>query len=143
MSAESFLDTNIFIYQLEAADPRKSRIAEALVRKAVETGNACISFQVVQECLNAVLRKAEVPLDNAAARAYLENVLAPLMKVSASVGLYQRALETQSRYRYGFYDSLIISAALEAGCDKLMSEDFQHGQRIDGLVIVNPFRESR
>jgi predicted nucleic acid-binding protein len=37
------------------------------------------------------------------------------------------------------YDSLIVAAALAAGCTRLLSEDLQHGQRIDTLVIHNPF----
>ena len=56
-----------------------------------------------------------------------------------SHALYRRALEIQARYRYGFYDSLIIAAALEAGCQRLLSEDMQHGQQIEHLRIVNPF----
>jgi predicted nucleic acid-binding protein len=40
-----------------------------------------------------------------------------------------------------FFDSLIIAAALSAGCDRLYSEDLQHGQLIEGLTIVNPFLE--
>jgi len=140
MSAEGFIDTNLFIYQLEALDERKSTIAGRIIRQGVETGNACISFQVVQECLNTVLRKAEIPLDSRGARAYLETVLAPLFRVPASIGLYHRSLDIQARYRYGFYDALIIAAALEAGCTRLYSEDLQHGQQIEGLTIENPFR---
>lgn len=141
MSASTFLDTNVFIYQLESLDERKQGIADAIIRNGVATGSACISYQVVQECLNTVLRKAEVPLDSASARAYLDHVLAPLVRVSASIGLFHRALEIQTRYRYGFYDALIIAAAMEAACTHLYSEDLQHGQRIDRLVIENPFRE--
>ena len=38
-----------------------------------------------------------------------------------------------------FWDSLIVAAALDAGCTTLYSEDMQHGQRIsDQLTIVNP-----
>ena len=141
MSAERFIDTNLFIYQLEALDERKRAIADAIIREGVETGNACISYQVVQECLNTVLRKAEVPLDSESARAYLDHVLAPLLCVSASIGLYHRGLEIQARYRYGFYDALIIASALEAGCTRLYSEDLQDGQRIDTLFIENPFQK--
>jgi predicted nucleic acid-binding protein len=43
-------------------------------------------------------------------------------------------------YRYRFYDSLIIAAALASGCIRLLSEDLQDGQRIEGLTIENPFR---
>jgi predicted nucleic acid-binding protein len=139
MSAEHFIDTNVFIYQLEASDPGKRAIADRIIREGVSTGNACISYQVVQECLNTVLRKAEVPLGVEGARSYLEAVLAPLLRIPASLGLYQRALDLGVRYRYGFYDSLIIAAALAAGCRTLWSEDFQNGQRIEGLTIRDPF----
>jgi predicted nucleic acid-binding protein len=140
MSAELFLDTNVFVYQLDASDTRKHKIAEALVRQALERESACISFQVVQECLNTALRKAEVALDASQARAYLDAVLLPLMKVGASVALYQRALDLQGRWRFGFYDSLIVAAALSAGCTRLLTEDLQHGQRIETLTVENPFR---
>ncbi len=140
MSAEDFIDTNVFIYHLDASDPRKQAIAERIVRQALLHGNACISHQVMQECLNVVLRKAQVTLDIAQARAYLETVLAPLLRVSASVALYQRALDVQARWRFGFYDSLIVAAALAAGCTRLLSEDLQHGQRIETLTIHDPFR---
>ncbi len=140
MSADTFIDTNVFIYQLEALDERKSAIAERLIREGIASGNACISFQVIQEILNVVLRKAEIPLDREAARSYLETVLAPLFRVPATINLYHRALDVQGRYRYSFYDSLIVAAALLAGCKRLYSEDLQHGQQIEGLTIHDPFR---
>jgi len=56
-----------------------------------------------------------------------------------SEALYRRALEIKPRYGYSFYDSLIIAAALTAGCRRVYSEDLQHGQRIGQLTIVNPF----
>ena len=140
MSVRSFLDTNLFIYQLEALDERKFSIANRIIREGVATGNACISFQVIQECLNTVLRKAEIVLDERGARDYLETVLAPLFQVPASIALYRRALELRERYRFSFYDSLIVAAALGGGCTRLYSEDLQHGQRVERLVIENPFR---
>jgi predicted nucleic acid-binding protein len=140
MSAELFIDTNVFIYHLDTTDPRKHKLAEKIVREALATGNACISSQVVQECLNVALRKAEVALSLQAARSYFEAVLAPLMHVTASEALYHRALDVQSRWRLSFYDSLIVAGALAAGCSTLMSEDLQHGQVLDKLTVVNPFR---
>ena len=140
MSAETFLDTNVFIHHLDSTDSAKHATAELIVRDALSEENACISFQVVQECLNVVLRKAQVALPLDAARSYLDTVLAPLMEVPASAALYHRALVVQTRWRFGFYDSLIVAAALSAGCSTLLSEDLQHAQRIEGLTIVNPFR---
>lgn len=139
MSAENFIDTNLFVYQLEALDEHKFSTADRIIREGIETNNACISFQVVQECLNTALRKAEIPLSADETRVYLDNVLAPLFRVPAGIPLYNRALDVQARYRYGFYDSLIVAAALDAGCVRLYSEDFQNGQKIERLTIENPF----
>lgn len=139
MSVEVFLDTNVFIYHWENQDERKAGIAGDIIRSGLSEGNACISFQIIQECLNTALRKAEVPLDAANARELLQGVLVPLWRVMPSEKLYLKCLELQQRYRYGFYDSLIIAAALEAGCIRLLSEDLQHGQSIEGLRIENPF----
>ena len=135
MSADTFIDTNVFVYQLDTSDKRKHRIAEGIVRDALAGGRACISFQVVQECLNVALRKAAVALTPEQARSWLDVVLLPLMKVQVSAGLYHRALDVQQRWRFGFYDSLIVAAALSAGCTQLLSEDLQDGQRIEGMVV--------
>jgi predicted nucleic acid-binding protein len=141
MSADSFIDTNVFLYNIDDSDRKKNAIASNLIHSALETGRSCISYQVVHECLNAGLRKAHIPLDHQTAGRYLHTVLIPLWKVSPTPVLYQRGLDLQSRYQLSFYDSLIIAAALEAGCKTLYSEDLQHGQRIEQLTIRNPFAE--
>lgn len=142
MPAELFLDTNLFIYQIEALDEKKAPIADRIIGEGISSGNTCISFQVVQECLNTFARKAEIRLGPDQMHDYLDAVLAPLMQVDASIDLYRKAVEVQARYGYSFYDALIIAAALEAGCARLLTEDMQHGQRIEGLMIVNPFLEA-
>lgn len=142
MPAELFLDTNLFIYQIEALDEKKAPIADRIIGEGISSGNTCISFLVVQECLNTFARKAEIRLGPDQMHDYLDAVLAPLMQVGASIDLYRKAVEVQARYGYSFYDALIIAAALEAGCARLLTEDMQHGQRIEGLMIVNPFLEA-
>ena len=139
MSAESFIDTNLFIYQIEALDQRKCTIAGDIIREGVFTGNSSISFQVVQECLNTVSRKASIPFSTEETHLYFDTVLAPLWRIMPSQRLYHRSLEIQARYLYSYYDALIIAAALDAGCTRLYSEDLQHGQQIEGLTIENPF----
>ena len=141
MSADSFIDTNVFLYNIDDSDPNKYAIATSIIHTALETGQSCISYQVVQECLNAGSRKAHIPLDQHTAERYLYTVLIPLWKVSPTPVLYQRSLDLQARYQLSFYDSLIVAAALEAGCKTLYSDDLQHGQRIEQLTIRDPFME--
>jgi predicted nucleic acid-binding protein len=140
MSAEYFLDTNILVYDIEAADARKQSVAQGLIERALEEQLGIISYQVAQECLNVITQKAERPLSVHQAEAYLDQVLTPLCTVFPSMSLYHRALSVKQRWHFGFYDSLIVSAALEAGCETLFTEDLQHGQVLDGLRVVDPFR---
>ncbi len=139
MSAERFIDTNVFIYQLERLDPAKADVADALIEEGIARGNACVSFQVVQECINTALRKAEVPLTEMQMRQYLDDVLVPLWTVYPTPEIYRRSLDVRSRYQFSFFDSLILASAMEAGCTTLLTEDLQDGQRIESLVIRNPF----
>lgn len=140
MSGESFLDSNIFIYTFDDVALEKQRIAQELIRAALEDGSGVISYQVIQEILNVLTRKLNCSMDVGDATRYLTTTLEPLWRVQASPELFRGALALQARYQYGFYDSLIIAAALSAGCSRLYSEDLQHGQRIEGLTIQDPFR---
>ena len=139
MSGADFLDSNILVYLFDPADARLKGIAEHLVSRAHHEGAAIVSFQVVQETLNVLTRKLKPAMSREDAQRALQNVLAPLWRVQPSAALYARALDVQERYQFGFYDGLIVAAALEAGCTRLLSEDLQHGQRIEGLTIKNPF----
>ena len=139
MSADNLLDTNVLICLLDASHPEKYQRAEQLVETGVRYHESCISPQVVQETLNVATRK--LGFNENDAKQLLDRTLLPLCKVIPANRLYPLGLHIQFRYQYGFYDSLIIAAALEVGCKTLYSEDLQHGQIIDRLTIKNPFRE--
>jgi predicted nucleic acid-binding protein len=140
MSAD-FIDSNVFVYLFDETDERKREVASKIVESALQAHSASISFQVVQETLNVLTRKVPTPMTTEDAGRFLERVLEPLWRISPSLALYRRTLDLQARFRYSFYDSLIIASALDAGCTRLYSEDLQDGQRIEGLTLENPFRE--
>lgn len=139
MSAD-FLDTNVFIYTFDSVDPVKRTTARRLVAEAIEQRSGIISSQVVQETLNVLTGKARVRLPPQEASRFLREMLLPLWRGAPTPALYESALSLRDRFGYSFYDSLIVAAALEAGCTRLLTEDLQHGQRVEGLTIENPFR---
>jgi predicted nucleic acid-binding protein len=141
MSDRFFLDTNLLLYTFDATAPHKARKAAQLVRRALDGGGGIISFQVVQEFFNVVLRRSPRLMNVSEAEQYLTTVLRPLLAVHSSPTLYFEALQIMGRHRLAWYDSLIVAAAIEGGCDRLLSEDFQHGQKIESLRIENPFAE--
>jgi predicted nucleic acid-binding protein len=135
-----FFDSNVFIYILDGSQPVKRDIARQLIDDAIAADSGCISFQVVQETLRVITGKLARRASEADAAKFMRHSLQPLWRVMPSAALYQKCLEVQARWKLSFYDSLIVAAALEVGCKRLLSEDLQHGQRIEGLRIVNPFR---
>lgn len=144
MPAENFVDSNILIYTLDRFAPDKRRRARELVYGLLQSRTGCISYQVVQESLNALTGRLGEPAATVAV--FLEEVLIPLWRIGRidpTPELYRSGLRIQARYGFSFYDSLIVAAALGAGCTTLYSEDMQDGQRIEGLTIRNPFAETR
>ena len=134
-----FLDTNVFVYSFMREDVAKQSRAVELIESALTTGHGVISWQVVQELLNVATRKFARPLSRSDAEDYLTLVLDPLCQVYPSLELCLAALEVADQWKFGFYDSLIVAAALEANCKTLVTEDLQHGQTIRALTIQNPF----
>lgn len=139
MSAD-FLDSNVFVYIFDETEPYKRRIAEGLIAAALRDGSGIVSYQVIQEVLNVLLRKIDVPASSADAWSFVDQVLLPMWQIQPSPALYRHAIEVRERYQLGFYDSLVVAAALDAGCTRLYSEDLSDGQRIERLTIENPFR---
>ena len=135
-----FVDSNVFIYMFDLVDHDKREKANRLVQGALSAGNGVISYQVVQETLNVLTHKMKKPcISSDDASRMLETVLQPMWRVMPSADLFKCALRNKAQYALSFYDSLIVSAAQEARCTRLYSEDMQHGQLIGKLKIVNPF----
>jgi predicted nucleic acid-binding protein len=139
MSDRFFLDTNIFVYSFDRTAPAKAEKAGKLITKALETQKGVVSYQVVQEFFNVALKRFSHPMRVADAEQYLGTVFRPLLSVHSSASLYGEALRFQAKTGLSWFDSLIVSAALQANCDLVLTEDLQHGQRFGSLRIENPF----
>jgi predicted nucleic acid-binding protein len=139
MNDKFFLDTNLFVYSFDGEPSTKARKANQLIRDAISSGKGIVSYQVVQEFFNVALRRFEQPMRPEDAEQYLATVFRPLLVVHSSQALYSEALQVIRRYRFAWYDSLIVAGALQAQCGILYSEDFQNGQRLGDLEIRNPF----
>lgn len=139
MSGKYFLDTNIFIYSFDHSARKKASSARELIREAVGSQKGVTSYQVAQEFFNVALKRFTRPMKPHEAEQYLVTVFRPLTAVHSSIALYGEALRLHGQNGLSWFDSLIVSAALQAGCDVLYTEDLQHGQRFGNLRIVNPF----
>lgn len=136
MKDNSFIDTNILIYCYSTTESIKRN-------KAIEISsnvNVFLSTQVLNEFVNVLSKKFKLNWKSIAKS--LNEVVHNYHIVYNDVNTIKSACNVAAKYHYSFYDSLIISSALEADCHFLLSEDLQHNQLIDNkLRILNPFIE--
>ena len=79
-------------------------------------------------------------ISEAAFRELIPVILSSCRLAQDTTALLLLASDLRERYRFAYWDSLIVAAALDTGCDTLYTEDMQHKQVIDGrLTLINPF----
>ena len=130
--SDRFVDTNILLYLL-SADNAKADRAEATL-----AGGGVLSVQVLNEFAAVASRKLRMSIPEI--REMLTTIRVVCRVVPISEETHDLGLHVAERYRLSIYDSMVVASALMSGCSELLSEDLQHGQRIeDQLVIRNPF----
>jgi predicted nucleic acid-binding protein len=137
MTARSFVDTNVLIYADDRSAGAKREQARELIRKIMKARTGVLSLQVLQEYFSVSTRK--LGLSATAARRRIE-LLQSLDVVLLGAPDLLAAIDLHRLHGFAIWDALIVRAALNAGCRILYSEDLQHGRRIEGLEVVNPFK---
>ena len=129
-----FLDTNVLVYATLSDDPRRLP-----AERVLESGGV-VSVQVLNEFVSVARGKLNRSWDRI--EATLDLIKSKVGRVRAvTLATHERAVGLARDHRLSFYDALIVAAAIEGRCDTLLTEDMQHGRVIDGLTILNPFRE--
>jgi len=127
-----FVDSNIFLYLLESYSEKKEKALKILLSQPI------ISPQVVFENINVAMKKFGFSKVDAVQHG--EKLLNECTLFLDSESSIRKALELIRKDSLPVYDSRIVASALEAGCEVLYSEDFQHLRTFEGnLTVVNPF----
>ena len=126
-----FFDSNVIVYAFLDVEKRE-RALEVLAQGGV------ISAQVLNEFTHVAHKKRrrswpDIEAALAVIRDWLRNI------VPTTSATHAAAVVLARDHSLAFYDALIVAAAIEADCETLYSEDFQHGRRFGDLTIVNPF----
>ncbi len=135
----SFVDTNVFAYAYLNDDAVRSPVAQELLRGLMAARSLYTSTQVLQELFVVLTRKGRRNLTAEQALRYLDEVAHwPVRTLDYSV--IRQAGELCQNASLSFWDALVVVAAVRSGSEFLYTEDLQHGQKILGVEIVNPFR---
>jgi len=140
-SPRVLIDTNVFVYRVDPADPRKRGMATAMLRRLRLAGDAVVSAQTVSEFASVLLghRAHELSAGDVGA-AVAEMVRAwPVTLVRPRT--IELALTGRERFGFPFYGAQIWAAAKLSGATIVLSEDFADGTVSDGVRFADPFAE--
>lgn len=133
-----FVDSNVLVYAEDVSAGAKRTTAVRLLERLWETQTGCVSVQVLQEFFVTVTRKVPKPMAPDLAEERVRDlsrwtVFAPgPADVLAAIGLARQ-------HHLSLWDAMVVESAAQLGCSVLWSEDLQHGRRMRGLEIRNPF----
>jgi len=135
MKGKFFLDTNILISLYSTEEKKQKRVLELLQND----DTSVISTQVLSEFCNILKKKFN--FNTKQLNILLQDFEKNFLLHTTDIEQIKTALTISDRYKYSFYDALVIAGAIHSGCTLLFSEDLQHGQTILNKVkITNPFR---
>ena len=141
MNGTCFVDTNLLVYSRDASEPVKQPRAREWLRHLWATRSGRLSTQVLSEYYVTVTTKLKPGLPPAEAWDDVERLMA-WSPQPIDAALLRRGRALQSRYRFAWWDALIAASAQASGCRFLLTEDFQAGQDIDSLTVINPFQQA-
>lgn len=132
MQDSIFLDSNILLYAI-GNDKYKKSLSIELIKKT-----PVITVQVLNEISNIMIRKLKLSYQDI--HRIIDFIIRKCIIKSIDIITIRKALNISEKYKYSYYDSLIISSALENNCNILYTEDMHHGQNIENILkIINPF----
>jgi predicted nucleic acid-binding protein len=137
----SFVDTNVLVYAEDRDAGTRHEIARELILELWSTRDGALSVQVLQEFYVTITRKLRKPLPAARALDILQEYLSWTV-VENTGGLLVDAVRLQRKAQLSFWDAVVVQAAVNAGCEKLYSEDLNAGQRFGPVLVINPFKKS-
>ena len=131
-----FFDSNIWLYLLLEKGSKKSLIAKTYIESGVRRNQIVISWQVLNEVSVNLLK-----------RGFTEQQILATIKWLCKISTVQdftgdlllKASLLRQKHSISYWDSLIVTTALESNCRFLISEDMQNGQKIANLTIRNIF----
>ena len=136
-----FVDTNALIYPLDPRNAAKQQAAQSGLARCWQERSGRVSTQVLNEFyVNLVGIKGDEL--RVRARAEIRHLMA-WHPCAIDAIMLETAWGIADDTSISHWDALIVAAALHQGCETLLSEDLQHGQTIEGVRVVNPFRAAK
>ncbi len=140
MSVKVFVDTNVLVYARDSSESAKQAQAANWMAALWERRAGRLSYQVLQEFYITVTMKLSPGLNKEFARRDVRT-LGAWQPIAADYRALEGAWLLQDRYRFSWWDALIVAAAQLSNCQYLLSEDFQEDLDLGSLKVIHPFHQ--
>lgn len=134
-----FVDTNVLVYAYDIDAGRKHIIALSIMKDLWQSGLGILSIQTLQEFFVTVTGKIASPLETPVAKEIIKK-LSKWDIITNDMEIVLEAIDLHDRYKFSFWDSLIVASVLAGGAKAILSEDLSDAQTIKGITIKNPFK---
>jgi predicted nucleic acid-binding protein len=132
-------DTNILIYAIDSSEGEKHKLASKLLLRAAVLRQP-LMLQTLNEFAAVVTRKRLISATQVAK--ILQFHQKSFSIVPPTIDDMFAAVHAQHEHNIPFFDALLWATSKRAGCQVLLTEDFQHGRSLGGLQFINPFKLS-
>ena len=130
MKDRVFLDTNVLVYLFTIDEPVKQQAAiDAILESQCLTG-----LNNISEFSNVLLKKYKIKSKEVIEA--IQHLTGFISVVNFDIKSIETAISISQKYKYSYYDSLVLAIALENNCSKLYSEDMQHKQLIENKLMI-------
>lgn len=138
MKDKVFVDTNILVYAHDRDAGRRHALAKEVLDRLWDDRTGILSTQVLQEFYVTLTKKVHKPIKKPAARRIVQRYFSWKVVINTPPIIFQ-ASEIEESYKISFWDALIVSAAFSESASVILTEDLNHGQYVEGILINNPF----
>jgi predicted nucleic acid-binding protein len=136
----ALIDTNILIYACDPRDPQRQERAIQLLERLDLRSEGRLSVQVLAEFISASTRSQRPLYTYAEALVQVERLLQTYPVYDLTPLVVLEAARGERDHSLSYYDAQIWATARLNQTLVIFSEDFQHGQVLEGVQFINPFR---
>ena len=135
------VDTNIFIYAYTNQDPDKALLAQQLLENVARESLGSVSTQVLNELFSKLTQGVQDRRELSAIESHVTRIIHRWEVLDTTVVTIRLAMRGAVLHQFSYWDSLIWAAARLNGIPYVITEDFSHGQTIEGVTFLNPFAD--
>jgi predicted nucleic acid-binding protein len=128
---KAFVDTNILVYLYSNTDETKRQRAY----HKLEQYDCQISTQVLYDFSHVFIKKWKFPVDRI--QGFINQICSYCDTMYITEQTIEKALGLNKKYGYSYYDCLMLAAAIQRGCQYLLTEDMSDEQVIEDILTIN------